>query len=289
MTAEDKLPEGGPSPVSDSSSGASEDRSEARGRRHSRVTDRFRRRSGLLVLLVSLGLAGGAYTAFAPSAAADDQSDAVAAREGEKLYNVSCISCHGANLEGVPDRGPSLIGVGESAVHFQVSSGRMPAARQEAQANRKQPQFKGEQVDQLAKYVGSVGGGPTIPDGDLRDGDLAEGGRLFRVDCAQCHSFGQEGGALSSGKQAPSLSKATDKQIYAAMQTGPQNMPKFGDNQLTPEEKRAVVNYVQSQKEDKDPGGWGIGRTGPVPEGLVVFVVGIVGLLFVTLWIAGKS
>lgn len=270
---------------SSEANGSASPRAAARKRR----ADRFRRRSGLLVLLVTLGLAGGVYTAFAPPAGADEQSDEVAAREGQKLYNVSCISCHGPNLEGVPGRGPSLIGVGESSVIFQVGSGRMPMARQEAQANRKQPQFEGEQVDQLAKYVGSVGGGPTIPEGDLRDGDLADGGRLFRMNCAQCHSFGQEGGALSSGKTAPSLAKASDEEIYAAMQTGPQAMPRFGDNQLSPEEKRAVVNYVQSSKEDQDPGGWGIGRTGPVPEGLVVFVVGIVGLLFVTLWIAGKS
>lgn len=46
----------------------------------------------------------------------------------------SCITCHGANLQGVSDRGPSLVGVGDAAVYFQVSSGRMPAARGEAQA-----------------------------------------------------------------------------------------------------------------------------------------------------------
>jgi ubiquinol-cytochrome c reductase cytochrome c subunit len=73
------------------------------------------------------------------------------------------------------------------------------------------------------------------------------------------------------------------------MLTGPQNMPVFGENQLTPEEKVAIVSYVQAQKGDQDPGGLGIGRTGPVPEGLVVFLVGIVGLLIATLWIAGKS
>ena len=73
------------------------------------------------------------------------------------------------------------------------------------------------------------------------------------------------------------------------MLTGPQNMPVFGDNQLTPDEKKAIVNYVQTLKAEKDPGGMGIGRTGPVPEGLVIFVVGIVVLLFATIWIAGKS
>jgi ubiquinol-cytochrome c reductase cytochrome c subunit len=73
------------------------------------------------------------------------------------------------------------------------------------------------------------------------------------------------------------------------MLTGPQNMPVFGDNQLTPDEKKSIISYIQAQKGDQDPGGSGIGRTGPVPEGLVVFLVGIVGLLIATLWIAGKS
>ena len=52
-------------------------------------------------------------------------------------------------------------------------------------------------------YVQANGGGPTLPSGDLRDGDLAEGGELFRLNCASCHNFVGEGGALSSGKAAP--------------------------------------------------------------------------------------
>ena len=51
------------------------------------------------------------------------------------------------------------------------------------------------------------------------------------------------------------------------MLTGPQNMPVFGDNQLTPDEKRAIINYVQTIKEQADPGGAGIGRIGPVQRG----------------------
>jgi ubiquinol-cytochrome c reductase cytochrome c subunit len=170
-----------------------------------------------------------------------------------------------------------------------VSCGRMPATRQEAQVVRKPPQYNDAQTQQLAAYIQSLGGGPQIPAGDLHDGDLAQGGRLFRVNCSSCHGFATNGGALSSGKFAPSLEHATDKQVYGAMLTGPQNMPVFGDNQLTPDEKKAIIAYVQSLKAEKDPGGMGIGRTGPVPEGLVVFVVGIVVLLFASLWIAGKS
>ena len=32
-----------------------------------------------------------------------------------------------------------------------------------------------------------------------------------------------------------------------------------------------------------------MGRLGPVPEGLAIFLIGMVALVFTTLWIAGKS
>jgi ubiquinol-cytochrome c reductase cytochrome c subunit len=165
----------------------------------------------------------------------------------------------------------------------------MPLARQEAEAQRKPPVFNDTQIDQLMAYVQAHGGGPTLPSGDLRDGDLAEGGELFRLNCASCHNFVGEGGALSSGKYAPNLKDATDLDIYTAMLTGPENMPVFGDNQLTPDQKRAVINYVQTIKAQADPGGAGIGRIGPVSEGLVIWVVGIGVMLFGIFWMGSKA
>jgi ubiquinol-cytochrome c reductase cytochrome c subunit len=262
-------------------------------RARSAPRSRARRRVGAtLRLLAALILAGGLYTAFAPSVTAEDAPLSAAAQEGKALFDVSCVTCHGANAQGVQGRGPSLIGVGEASVDFQVSSGRMPMARQEAQAERKPPKFNQEQVDQLAAYIQELGGGPQIPEGDnLREGgDTVVGGQLFRINCSQCHAFGGGGGALSSGKYAPGLFNATDRQIWGAMLSGPQNMPVFGDNQLTPEEKRDVVAYVQDVlKDNQDPGGFNLGRYGPVTEGLAIFVVGITALIFAALWIAGKS
>src|SRR6185437_12384160 len=118
---------------------------------------------------------------------------------------------------------------------------------------------------------------------------MAAGGELFRVNCSSCHSFGGGGGALSSGKFAPTIEDATARDIYTAMLSGPQNMPVFGDNQLTPDQKRDIIAYIQHLQNDGDPGGWGIGRIGPVTEGLAIFLIGIVALVFTTLWIAGKS
>jgi ubiquinol-cytochrome c reductase cytochrome c subunit len=265
----------------------------ARTRRAPVRRGRLRRRLGAGArLVVALALFGGLYTAFAPGSQAEDSSQlSERAVAGKRLYDNRCISCHGRNAQGVPDRGPSLIGVGSASVEFQVTTGRMPLARQEAQGQRKEPALTDDQARQIGAYIQEIGGGPQLPDGeDLRsDADLARGGELFRVNCASCHSFGTGGGALSSGKSAPGMSQATDRQIYAAMLTGPQNMPVFGDNQLSPEEKRDVIAYVQDLKNGEDPGGWGMGHYGPVPEGLVIFLVGIVALVFASLWIAGKS
>ena len=260
----------------------------ARARRRSKQRRRVGNAAGLMAGLV---LTGVLYSAFAPANAADEgqEGSSSAIEAGRELYEVSCITCHGDNLQGVPNRGPSLIGVGEASVYFQVHTGRMPLVRQQAQAPDKPAIFSDEEIDQLMAYVQANGGGPTVPSGDLRDGDLAQGGELFRLNCSSCHNFVGEGGALSSGKYAPSLEDANDLEIYTAMLSGPENMPVFGDNQITPEEKRAIINYVQTVTDMPDPGGAGIGRIGPVSEGLVIWVVGVAALLFGIFWMGSKA
>ncbi|HYT10936.1 MAG TPA: c-type cytochrome [Mycobacteriales bacterium] len=266
----------------------------------SRPRSRLRRRlSGALALALALGAVGVGYSTVAAAATpktARAASNAPAAepveiRKGRQLYELGCITCHGRNLQGVQDRGPSLLGVGEAAVYFQVSTGRMPVARQEAQAERKPPKYTEAETLQLARYVQSVGGGPTLPQGNLRgdDSNLAEGGELFRLNCASCHNFAGRGGALSAGKYAPSLMPSTDLQVWTAMLSGPQNMPVFSDNQITPAQKQAITHYIQTVKTERDPGGNSIGRLGPVPEGLVIWVVGIGAIMLMILWIGAKS
>jgi ubiquinol-cytochrome c reductase cytochrome c subunit len=259
----------------------------ARNRRRSKHR---RRVANVAALMAGLVLTGALYAVFSPAQAApSDGSVSAAEAAGRELYDRSCITCHGENLEGVPNRGPSLIGVGAASVYFQVHTGRMPLVRQEAQAPDKPAVFSDEEIDQLMAFVQANGGGPTVPGGDLRDGDVAEGGELFRLNCASCHNFVGEGGALSAGKWAPSLRDSSPKEIYTAMLTGPENMPVFGDNQLTPDEKRSIIAYVKTISEQSDPGGAGIGRIGPVGEGLVIWIVGIGVLMFGIFWMGSKA
>jgi ubiquinol-cytochrome c reductase cytochrome c subunit len=242
----------------------------------------------MLALAVALLSAGALYVVFAPQAqTARAQEDPALVRQGEQLYNNACISCHGTNLQGVNARGPSLIGVGEAAVYFQVSTGRMPASRQEAQISEKPVRFNPQEIDALGAFVQANGGGPVVPKESLAGGDAAHGGDLFRLNCASCHNFTGRGIALSSGKYAPAIQGVNAQQIYSAMTTGPQSMPRFSDRQLTPQDKRDIIAYLQSDQ--NNPGGYSLGGFGPVPEGLISWIVGITALVGVTLWIGSKA
>jgi len=270
-----------------------------RGRRTGRFAlhrgSKLRRRlSGVLALGLALLGAGVLYTVAAPRPqTAVAQEDSAQLREGEQLFNNHCISCHGANLQGVPDRGPNLIGVGEAAAYFQVSSGRMPLARQQAQAERKPVVFTPEEIDAISAYVGANGGGPARPaeSGEALIGDNpARGGELFRLNCASCHNFTGRGGSLSSGKYAPDLNDATEEQMYTAMLSGPQSMPKFSDRQLSSEEKQDIIAYIKSVNgQQNNPGGYNLGGFGPISEGLATFLVGVAALIGITMWIGAKA
>jgi ubiquinol-cytochrome c reductase cytochrome c subunit len=265
--------------------------------RRTRSRSKLRRRiSGLLALGVALIGAGALYSVLVPTpqtAVATTATDSALIGQGQQLYNNTCITCHGANLQGEQDRGPALIGVGSAAVYFQVSTGRMPLDAQSAEAVQKPTKFTPQQIDALGAYIEAHGGGPQQPtksDAGLAGGNPAQGGQLFRLNCASCHNYTGQGGALSSGKSAPSLQDASPSVIYTAMLSGPQNMPKFSDRQLTPQEKQDVIAYITSvQGGNNDPGGDGLGGLGPVSEGFIAWAVGIAALIGVTLWIGAKA
>jgi ubiquinol-cytochrome c reductase cytochrome c subunit len=259
-----------------------------------RGTKTRRRLAGFLALGVALLAVGALYAVLTPQAAPKAQAqDQALVREGEQLFDNSCITCHGSNLQGVQGRGPSLIGVGEAAVYYQVSTGRMPLASQGAMANRGPARFEPAQIDALGAFVQANGGGPQSPSAEgeaLRGEDLGRGGELFRLNCASCHNFTGRGGALSQGKFAPNLDPANEKQIYTAMLSGPANMPTFADSQLSPEEKKDIIGYIKSvSATGANPGGNGLGGFGPVPEGLVAFFVGLAALIGLTLWIGARQ
>ena len=277
----------------------------AKGRRKMR-----RAVSGIMALALALTGAGFLANALTPDAqtATAQQDEQALIAEGKEIYDVACITCHGANLQGVQDRGKSLIGVGEGAVYFQVHSGRMPMLRNEAWASRKTPRYNERQTLALAAYVQSHGGGAGIvydedgsiameslrgknagPNGEIDPLDVSRGSELFRLNCASCHNFTGRGGALSGGKYAPILDPANEQEIYQAMLTGPQNMPKFSDRQLTADEKKDIIAFVKHSTETPSPSGYPLGGLGPVAEGLFFWIAGITTLVAAALWIGSRQ
>jgi ubiquinol-cytochrome c reductase cytochrome c subunit len=255
-----------------------------------RARPTLRRVRAMGVVAAALFCMGGAYAAFATSSgASNNSSDGNDVAAGRQLFLTACITCHGANLQGVQGRGPSLIAVGGASVYFQVSTGRMPATGQGAEELRKTAKFNETQTEQLAAYVQSIAGGPQVPTGNLRSKNIGAGGSLFRLNCAQCHGVTGKGAPLSAGKVAPGLNEATDKQFYTAMLSGPESMPIFSNNTLSPEQKKEIISYIQTLKASKDPGGAGIDRIGPVSEALVIWVGGVGALMIAILWIGAKA
>jgi ubiquinol-cytochrome c reductase cytochrome c subunit len=267
----------------------------------STTRDRRRTRAGrrhplasVALILAGLVTTGGAYALFTSTGTAETANTAIVHQqlvdEGEALFLANCASCHGMNAEGTAE-GVSLHGVGAAAVDFQVGTGRMPMAAQGPQAEQKPVQFSDEQISALAAYVASLAPGPEIPDESLFEGeaDLANGGELFRINCAMCHNVAGAGGALTEGKYAPGLTGVEAKHIYEAMVTGPQNMPVFNDLNLSPQDKADIVAYLKYFEENPNVGGVGLGSLGPVSEGLFIWIFGLGAVVGVTVWIAARA
>lgn len=264
--------------------------------------------AGGFALAIGLSGAGVLASALTPDAqvATAEKDDQALVQEGKDIYDTACITCHGANLQGIEGRGPSLVGIGAGSVYFQVHSGRMPMMSNDAQAERKAPRYTEQQTLALAAYVAANGGGADIVynddgsvaqeslrganyNGEIQAEDVAKGSELFRMNCASCHNFTGQGGALSSGKFAPELAPASEQEIYQAMLTGPQNMLKFSDRQLTADEKKDIIAYLKSAKETPSPAGWDLGGLGPVAEGLAMWIIGISALCAAAMWIGSRS
>ncbi|HKA85826.1 MAG TPA: c-type cytochrome [Acidimicrobiales bacterium] len=243
-------------------------------------------------ILAGVGPGGPGGDSGDPGGADGDDQALIA--EGRELYETGCSSCHGANGRGVVEedggvRGPSLENSGEAAAYYYLSTGRMPLANSEEQPKRKEPAYGPEEIEALVAYVGTLGNGPPVPDVDPEAGDLALGGEVFRANCQACHGAAGTGGALSYGRAAPRLTSATPKQIASAVRVGPGEMPVFGPDVIDDEELNGLVRYVRYLADPEDPGGLPIGRTGPIPEGFVAWLIGMVALLGLVVWIGTRS
>ena len=229
--------------------------------------------------------AAGAIFSFANGGWAQDDvrnAQPVPARpalveRGRTLFVEGGSTCHGLDAEGVDDLAPDLRGVGAQAADFYLRTGRMPLGAPGDQPLRSHPAYGEDDLDALVAYVGSLGG-PSIPEVDPDRGDLAEGMRLFSLNCAGCHQVGARGGIVI-GAVAPALTSSSATEIAEAVRIGPYVMPAFDEEHISDEELDSLVRYVQLAQQPDNEGGWGIGNIGPVPEGMVAWFLGGAALL----------
>jgi ubiquinol-cytochrome c reductase cytochrome c subunit len=243
-----------------------------------------RTRRGVLVL--SAACAAFALCALAAPAAAETAGgDGV--ELGRELFVEGCSSCHGVDARGRPGQGPSLVGVGAGSADFYLSTGRMPLDDPTSEPARTRPAYSRSDRDALVAYIGSLGG-PPVPAVDPAQGELNEGFKEFSSNCAGCHQIAARGGVVP-GAPAPALQDATPTQIAEAVRTGPYLMPRFRESQIDDHQLNSIARYILSTRDPDDRGGWAIGHIGPIPEGMVAWLLAGVVLLFVARLIGERT
>lgn len=242
---------------------------------------------GALALVVTLNLTVGA-AASAQSSEESAQDESLVER-GQELYGARCALCHGESGRG-GDGGPSLIGVGAASVDFYIRTGRMPLSSPDERPVHQEPKLNEEQKAALIAYVTSLPGeGPDIPniEGWSR-AELTRGFEIFTENCAACHGPTAAGIAVGQRDISSNLEVSTPLEIAEAIRIGPGVMPLFGEDAISQEELEAVVAWVMHLRQREEPGGTSIGRSGPVTEGLVAWVVGLGGLA-VVMYLLGEK
>jgi ubiquinol-cytochrome c reductase cytochrome c subunit len=244
----------------------------------------MRRRAarGLLTLagLACLAL-GTVAMMLGPSPAASQAQRAPNAAHGRELFVSGCSSCHGMDARGIPHRGPSLRGVGALSADFYLRTGRMPLAHPDDIPIRAHSVYSAADQADMVAYIAAFGG-PPVPPVDAAAGDLAEGKQLFTDNCAGCHQVAGQGGVVTPNTVAPSLENDVKPiDVAEAVRIGPYVMPVFSGRQLTQGQVDDLARYVQHIQDLPNDGGWGIGNIGPIPEGLVLWALGIAALVLV--------
>jgi ubiquinol-cytochrome c reductase cytochrome c subunit len=232
------------------------------------------------------GIAGGderVPSASAPSGssvlpAAGASKGGLVAR-GRELFVAGCSSCHGFNAEGMRGGAPSLVGVGAQAPDFYLSTGRMPLPYPRAYPQRSQPAYSRSQINEIVAYIASLGG-PPIPTVTPGKGNLSQGEKAFAANCAGCHQIIARGGIVT-GAAVPPLQQATATEIGEAVRVGPYLMPRFSEGEISPQTLNSLARYIIYTRHPADKGGWGIGHIGPIPEGMVAWLLALSSLLII--------
>jgi len=154
----------------------------------------------------------------------------------------------------------------------------MPLRHVGLQPRRSRVLFSEPQIRALVGYIASLAPGPAIPKPHPERGSVSQGMQLFTDRCAGCHQVVAQGGYVP-GAVAPPLDRATPTQIAQAVRIGPWVMPTFSKRAIPDRQLDSIIAYVEYAKHPDDRGGWALGHLGPVPEGIVTWLIAAVVLV----------
>jgi ubiquinol-cytochrome c reductase cytochrome c subunit len=231
------------------------------------------------VLFAAAGPAG-ASSAPSPSPPPEASPGATSAVEAAgdpaaEVFAENCSGCHGSRGEG--GFGPTLAAAGFAEIVAPM------VERGGIQMPSFDDQLSEAQIQGVAEYVAA-----SIAHPEARTAVVSEGGEIYRLYCAGCHSATGRGGALTRGRNAPDISLYPAAEALAAMILGRGNMPAFAGNTLDVRQQAAVGRYVNVLVDPPSPGGRGLGYLGPVTEG-AASALALLILIFLAVWLAWKS
>ena len=207
-----------------------------------------------------------------------EQQSQPAPPNGQAIFLERCAKCHGLKGKGVS----GVVSVGGPNIQAEHNPGDVITAMEVGPSHM--PQFayllSVAEMRAVAQYV--TQDIAVIP---LKGGDLAEGGKLFRVYCSPCHHPAVRGGALVfEGINAPALTGKSRAIVAGAIRWGPGPMPRFSPSVLNDQQLDSIVKYVEFVQQPPSIGGSPLNWFGPVSEGFAAWMI-LFGLLFITVWI----
>lgn len=197
---------------------------------------------------------------------------------GQAIFEQRCAKCHGDKGQGVD----AVVTFAGPSIQAEHNPGRVMAAMQVGPSHMPSFAFvlSVQDMHSVADYVTQQLA--VIP---LTEGDVAQGGKLFRVYCAPCHRTAVRGGALAfTGVNAPALMGKSAALIAGAIRMGPGPMPAFPKSVLDDNQLNSIVSYVKFVQQPPSPGGTAMHWDGPVAEGFAAWVM-ILALIAMAVWI----
>lgn len=201
-----------------------------------------------------------------------------ASAQGQAIFVQRCAKCHGYQGEGVS----GVVGIGGPNLQAVHDPSDVMTAMEVGPSHM--PQFaytlSVSQMRSVAEYV--TKNLAVIP---LGGGDLVEGGKLFRVECAPCHQAAVRGGVLAfTGINAPALTSKSAAIIAGTIRWGPGPMPAFPPSVISDQQLNSIVKYVEYVQQPPAPSETPMNWLGPVAEGFAAWV-SLACLLGLALWI----